>query len=246
MRQNLHIGTSGWMYSHWAGIVYPENLPKRLWFEKYSETLDTVEINSTFYRLPKEQTFLNWAKKAKPGFIFALKMWRVITHLKRLQEPERYLPVFIERAKLLKEKLGPILIQLPPGIRINVKKLSEFLSHLPRDIKFAIEFRNTTWFIPEVEELLKEKNIGFCIFHHPKLDCPKWVTSDFVYLRYHGYNSLYRGDYPDSFLKKEAEFVVRELSSGLSVFAYFNNDFQGFAFKNALTLIEFVESASKV
>jgi len=246
MKQDLHIGTSGWMYAHWAGIVYPDKLPKKLWFEKYSQTFDTVEINSTFYRLPKEQTFVTWYNKAKTDFIFAVKMWRVITHLKRLLEPEKYLPVFIARAKLLKEKLGPILIQLPPGLKLDLKRLDEFLSRLPSTLKFAVEFRNTTWFVSDVEGLLKEKNIGFCIFHHPKLSCPKWVTSDFVYLRYHGYDSLYRGDYPDSFLKKEAEFVVSLLNRGLSVFAYFNNDYQGFAFKNALTLIEFVKGDSKV
>ena len=242
MNRNLHIGTSGWMYEHWRGIVYPEEIPKKLWFEKYSDTFHTVEINSTFYRLPKEKTFLNWYEKAKPGFIFAVKMWRVITHLKRLSEPQKYLPVFLERAKLLKEKLGPILIQLPPGLKLDLKRLDEFLSFLPYDIKFAIEFRNTTWFVSEVKDLLKRKHIGFCIFHHPELRCPEWVTSGFVYLRYHGYNSLYRGNYPDSYLKNEADFISKLLDKGLEVYAYFNNDFHGFAFKNAITLMEFVKN----
>lgn len=246
MTKRLYIGTSGWMYSHWAGIVYPAKFPRRLWFEKYSESFNTVEINSTFYRLPKEHTFLNWYKKANQGFVFAVKMWRVITHLRRLQDSDKYLPVFLQRTKLLKEKLGPVLVQLPPGLGLDLRKLEIFLSHLPPDIKFAFEFRNTSWFVSDVAGILRQKNVGFCIFHHPELTCPKWITSDFVYLRYHGYNSLYRGDYPESFLKEEAEFVVGLLNKDLCVYAYFNNDFQGFAFKNALMLIEFIKGIRTV
>ncbi len=228
------------MYDHWAGVVYPLGMPKREWFYEYAKTFDTVEINSTFYRLPKEHVFKSWAEKAPEGFLFAVKMWRVITHLKRLQEVDAFVESFLTRARLLGSYLGPILIQLPPQMPLNLSLLRSFIELLPKDLKYVLEFRNPSWFVNRVYHVLEDEHIGFCIFDHPEIPCPRVVTSEIVYIRFHGYHRRYGGDYPLEILEDWAEFVVDQTRYGREIFVYFNNDVGGYAFKNAKELKQLV------
>jgi len=136
------IGTSGWMYDHWLGDFYPPELPKAMWFSYYSEHFSTVELNSSFYHLPSEKTFGTWRDKSPEGFVYALKVSRYITHLKKLRDVEEPLATFTARARILGDKVGPLLYQLPPGLKRNYAVLEAFLKLLPRDLRHVFEFRN--------------------------------------------------------------------------------------------------------
>ncbi len=228
------------MYDHWAGVVYPLGLPRREWFREYAKTFDTVEINSTFYRLPKEHVFKSWAEKAPEGFLFAVKMWRVITHLKRLAEAEPFVESFLVRTRLLGPYLGPILIQLPPQMPCTLSILRNFLEMLPEDLTFVVEFRHASWFDDRVYHILEDHHVGFCIYDHPEIPCPRVTTADVVYLRFHGYRRRYGGDYPLQVLEDWAHFIAEQTKFGREIYAYFNNDVGGYAFKNAKELKQLV------
>jgi uncharacterized protein YecE (DUF72 family) len=184
----LVIGTSGWQYRDWRGAdrLYPPKLPQRLWLERYAECFDTVEINNAFYRLPERTTFAQWRDRTPDGFVFAVKMSRYLTHIKRLKEPAEPVARFLARADALGGKLGPVLLQLPPTLKIDVPALDETLSLFPRDVRVAVEPRHPSWWTDEVRDLLSR--------HHAALSwadrkgrpvTPLWVTADFGYLRLH-------------------------------------------------------------
>ena len=164
------IGTSGYNYPHWGGgVFYPKKLPQRRWLEFYSREFNTVELNVTFYRLPQESAFLSWRKRTPDGFKFAVKGSRFITHVKRLKDPGQPLKLFFSRVKLLKEKLGPVLWQLPPSFKSNPKRLAGFLKALKKykSIRQAFEFRNETWFSDEIFKMLKLENASLCSADFP-------------------------------------------------------------------------------
>lgn len=230
----IRIGTSGYQYDHWRGILYPEGLPKRRWFEIYAQTFDTVEINNTFYRLPGPNVFDRWRAEAPAGFLYALKFSRYGTHRRRLNDPQNSVTHFIEVAKRLNGVLGPILVQLPPRWDVNVERLEAFLAFAPRRYRWAVEVRDPRWLTDAVFATLARHGAALCIHDHIK-DHPREITAKWVYLRYHG-GATETGSYGDAQLAREAEFIQGCRSRGLDVYAYFNNDQHGHAVRNARQL----------
>ncbi len=239
---HYYIGTSGWHYEHWKTRFYPDGLPKIEWLRFYASRFATVEINNSFYRLPSEAAFANWHKNSPANFVFAVKMSRYVTHIKRLKDTEEAIERFIGRAEGLKDKLGPILYQLPPNMHRNDELLDHFLSTLPQGFKHVFEFRHQSWFEDRVLETLHKYNVGFCVFDMPYLDCPLVATADFAYVRFHGGTELYSSCYSDEELAHWAK-KLKDLATNLKeVYIYFNNDAGAFAVKNAMTLGNYLET----
>jgi len=231
-----YIGTSGWHYDHWQHRFYPEKLAKAKWLEFYATHFTTVELNNSFYRLPSEAAFANWRDSAPANFTFAVKVSRFITHIKRLTNSEEPVETFVSRAKILGEKLGPLLYQLPPNMHRNDERLESFLSILPREFKHVFEFRHQSWLEEGVFEILRKYNIGFCVFDMPSLSCPLVATADFAYIRFHGSTGLYWSCYSDEELAEWAKRLAALATSLKAVYIYFNNDAEAFAVRNAVTL----------
>lgn len=242
MTGRCHIGTSGWVYDHWEGVFYPPDLPRSDWYNHYTKHFDTVEVNYSFYRLPSEETFANWREQAPPGFVYAIKANRYITHLKHLKDAAEPLGRFLPRARRLGETLGPILWQLPPNWRANPERLRGFVGLLPSDLTHVFEFRDRRWFVDPIREILEQHSLTFCIFDMPGLPCPTWITSDTVYLRFHGSERVYGGRYGRSALRPWAGHIREWLHEGHSVYAYFNNDAFGYALEDARALREALSS----
>jgi uncharacterized protein YecE (DUF72 family) len=237
----LFIGTSGWNYAHWAeGIFYPQGLSQTKWLEHYAKFFNSVELNVTFYRLLQKKIFQNWRKRTPRNFHFVAKGSRFITHIKKIKGIEEPLKLFIERVCGLKEKLAAILWQLPPSFKKDLNRLEYFLKLLKKiKIRQVFEFRNDSWFDQEVYALLKRYNVCLCIAHSGRFPCVKEVTAGFIYLRFHGGDSLYSSNYSDKELKEWADFVKEY--KGKDIFAFFNNDAYGYALKNALRFRELLE-----
>ena len=234
------IGTSGWYYQHWYGRFYPQGLSKERLLPYFAQSFNTVELNNTFYHLPKETTVKGWYKKAPEDFVFAVKASRFITHIKRLANLGDSLKVFLKRAYLLKDKLGPILYQLPPSMKKNPKRLTSFLKKLPKKTKNVIEFRHRSWLDEEIFGILNKFNVAHCIVSMPDFPTVLRPTSDFVYIRMHGGKVLYGSNYSAKELKQYAGWIKKFLKDGLDIYVYFNNDAQGYAVKNALALKKMV------
>jgi uncharacterized protein YecE (DUF72 family) len=236
MVRRYWTGTSGWVYPHWSGVFYPPDLKQKDWFVHYSRHFETVEINNTFYRLPKESAWRKWRDQRPEGFRYAVKGSRFITHVKRLRGVEEPIETFVGRARLLGDGLGPVLWQLPPQMKVNVDRLREFLSLLPRDVRHVLEFRHESWFEEEVFFTLRMFNVGFCAYHMVSWETPLEVTTDIAYVRFHGTDALYGGNYSDEQLADWAR-RLRDLPEDVSeVYCYFNNDAYGYAVENAKTL----------
>ena len=242
MKPEYYIGTSGWHYNHWKGNFYPEGMPSKDWLKYYSENFNTVEINNSFYRLPQESTFTNWHQTVPPGFCFAVKASRFITHIKKLKDSRDPLLKFMARSKCLEDSLGPVLFQLPSSFHRNDERLSDFLGLLEKKLRFVFEFRHDSWMNEDVFDLLRKHNAGFCVFDMPGLTGPLVATADFAYFRFHGKGDLYSGNYPDSDLAEWAN-KIKKISGGLkTIYVYFNNDAGGNAVRNARTLRGYVEN----
>jgi uncharacterized protein YecE (DUF72 family) len=235
---DIRIGTSGWHYEDWAGRFYPSGLPKSKWLEYYSKHFNTVEINNTFYHLPKEQTFENWRKQAPKNFLFTVKASRYITHIKRLNDPREPLERFFERANILQEHLGPVLYQLPPSFHKDLDRLKDFLLALLKKRVAVFEFRHESWFSQDTYDLLKEFNAAFCIHDLVSIPTPRVITSDIIYVRFHGPTGKYEGNYSKSSLQSWAKWIKDNFKGKKAVYAYFNNDYNAYAVKNAKTLKE--------
>jgi len=248
IKNGVLIGTSGYSYPHWwNGVFFPSDLPQRKWLEFYAECFDTVELNVSFYRLPRKEVFDSWYKRTPRRFSYAVKGSRFITHIKRLKDCKEPLSLFFDHASPLKEKLGAVLWQLPPRFKFQKERLEEFcvlLSTLPRSklLRHAFEFRDESWLCQEAFRILEEFNFAFCIAHGSSLPLIEKVTSDFIYLRLHGGEVLYGSDYSDKELNQWAKKIEEWKHTGKIVFVYFNNDAYGFAVKNALTLKKIVHS----
>lgn len=227
------VGTSGYQYDHWRGVLYAPDLPKRAWFSRYAEVFDTVELNNTFYGLPGCETVDDWRRQAPAGFLYSLKFSRYGSHLKRLDDPADTIAAFLERASRLGHLLGPILVQLPPRWRADPGRLAAFLDTAPATQRWAIEFRDPDWLQDAVFDVLQRHNAALCI-HDLIDDHPVEITADWVYLRFHG--DRYRGSYSRQFLAARAARIAAWLDDGLDVFAYFNNDADGGAVVNARDL----------
>lgn len=233
MRKRLFIGTSGWNYPQWKGLFYPENLSAGKWLEYYSQFFNAVELNVTFYQLVRKSTFENWHRRTAEDFHFIVKGSRFITHIKRLKGVGEPLKLLLSNASGLKEKLTAILWQFPPSFKKDLKRFETFCQMLAKTgIKQVLEFRNQSWFDKETYALLKKYNHCLCIAHSGgRYPCVKEITSDFLYLRFHGGESLYASDYPLEELKVWADFARR--SQCRDIFGFFNNDVHGYAIKNA-------------
>ena len=234
----LRIGCSGFLYDHWRGNFYPEDLSKNHWIEYYCRRFSTVELNVTFYRLPERETFAKWYAATPDDFVFSLKASRFITHVKKLKDCSEPIEAFFSRAAVLKEKLGIILWQLPPTFNADLNRMQEFLEILkPYNTRNAFEFRNKTWMNKKVYTVLEKENAGLCIADHPEFLKKLPVTSDFIYMRKHGQEGSYSTDYPPESLREDAKLLRAHLKKKRDVFVYFNNDVLGYAPKNAAELV---------
>ncbi len=234
----IHIGTSGWHYEHWRGPFYPVDLPKTQFLRYYAERFQTVEINSSFYRLPSQETLLKWRETTQEGFLFAVKASRFITHMKKLKEPERTLPPFLGTVDALGQKLGPILFQLPPSWGFHAERFSAFLSALPHGLRYAFEFRNPSWFNDQAYKAMAERGVAMCIFDLAGFQSPREVTGELVYLRLHGPKGAYRGQYDERVLRGWANAIHAWARTGKEVYCYFDNDEAGYAARDAYRLRE--------
>jgi uncharacterized protein YecE (DUF72 family) len=236
---DIRIGCSGWNYQHWRnGVLYPPRLPAREWLSYYAARFGTVEVNSTFYRLPKASAVSGWVEQTPPDFVIAAKASRYLTHVKQLRELPEHLALLLDRLRPLVDspKLGPLLWQLPPTFRKNRDRLEQALAQLPREIRHAFEFRHVSWFDEEVFDLLRDHSVAFVIADRAGAPAVTRyeLTAGFTYVRFH------RGQGPDGAYTSVELERWRERLSGWAkdgdVFAYFNNDQRGFAIDNALEL----------
>ncbi len=232
----IRIGTSGWMYKHWRGSFYPEDISSDQMLPFYAQAFDTVEVNNTFYQLPTRSKVKAWKERSPEGFLFAIKANRYITHMKNLLEPEEPVKNLMDRVRTLDEKLGPILFQLPPRWSVNAGRLASFLDVLPAGLRYAFEFRDNTWYHNDIYQLLEEAAAAFCIHDHHDAPSPEELTADFTYVRLHGPTGDYGGTYTDEQLQAWGDKLTAWNESGQDVYAYFNNDVRGYAVANAREL----------
>jgi uncharacterized protein YecE (DUF72 family) len=236
----VRIGCSGWNYAHWrAGVFYPPRLPQRDWLRFYAEHFDTVEINTTFYRLPRADAVARWVAETPRGFTFSVKVSRYITHVKRLTDVAEHLPLLIGRIDALQcsPKLGPLLWQLPPTFRFDPGRLAETLVGLDGRNRHAFEFRHPSWFRSETYSLLREHRAALVVADRPEVRAfqTRELTTDFTFVRFHAGTRGRNGNYSPSELDEWSEQLAR-WSDDVDVYAYFNNDWEGYAVKNAAYL----------
>lgn len=241
------IGTSGWSYEHWKGVFYPEDLAKTKWLEYYCQHFKTVELNASFYNLPKRKTFENWRKRvggacppAGGDFVFSVKGSRFITHVKKLKDCQEPVVRFFEAASGVKNSKDIVLWQLPPRLKVNVEKLKEFIKLLPKTWRYAFEFRNETWLCKEVFEMLKRHNMAVVFQDFEYWPITEKITADFAYIRLHGKKELYVSCYTKKELENWAKKIKNWKKKELDVYVYFNNDMRGYAVKNAKQLTELI------
>lgn len=233
----IRIGTSGYHYKHWLGRYYPAGMKSNEMLAHYIRDFDTVELNNTFYQLPNETTFDAWRNNTPKDFLFAVKGSRFITHMIKLKDAERGLVNFLPRAERLRGKLGPILWQLPPGWKVNVERLEEFLALLPPEHRYTFEFRNETWLTDEVLAVLQKHNAAFCIYELAGYQSPLEITADWTYIRLHGPTQFkYQGSYSDEQLDLWAERIRAWSKKMKAIYVYFDNDDSAYAVYNAITL----------
>jgi uncharacterized protein YecE (DUF72 family) len=231
--KQLRIGCSGWNYAHWRERVYPKGCPASRWLEYYATLFDTVEVNTTFYRLPKRDAVARWVEQTPPDFLFTVKMSRYVTHLKRLTDVEGGLARFYERIEPLTRspKLGPVLWQLPPNFKRDDDRLATALDALPPG-RHCIEFREPSWYVDEVYELLRAHNAALVIPDSPKYPFRTLeLTADWTFVRFHHGSRGRRGNYSETELEEWAR-RIEVWRRELDVYAYFNNDWEGFAVEN--------------
>jgi uncharacterized protein YecE (DUF72 family) len=233
---DIRIGTSGWYYDHWREVFYPAGLAKSKWFEYYAQQFDTVEVNNTFYHLPKAKTVERWHEIAPKGFLYAVKANRYITHVKKLNEASEPLERFFEIVDLFKNRLGPVLYQLPPSLHKDLDRLASFIKLLPKRKTAVFEFRHQSWYVDDTFDLLDKAGVGFCVHDLSGNESPRIVTGDVVYVRFHGTTGRYAGNYPESTLRDWAEWLQDQAKKARAIYAYFNNDIHGHAIKNAMQL----------
>ena len=239
MAKPVHIGCSGWNYRDWRGPIYPEKLPTTRWLEHYAELFDTVEVNNTFYRLPTENAVKGWVEQTPRGFRFAVKASRYLTHVKRLREVRQGARRFFEAIKPLRDspKLGPVLWQLPANFLRDDARLENALTRLPRG-RHCFEFRHESWFVPEVMELLRAHGAALVIGDDPRRPFQTHeLTADWTFIRFHSGSRGRRGNSSESELEEWAR-RIEDWRREVDVYAYFNNDWEGIAPRNARWLAD--------
>ena len=240
----IFIGTSGWSYKHWTEIFYPKGLKPDKYLEYYITKFTCVELNSSFYNLPLKTTITRWMDRTPETFKFCPKLSRFITHQSKLVNIEGALKKYFDVFDGLKKRLGPVLVQLPPDLYFDKALISNFLELLKihlSSFQFAFEVRHKSWITDTFFDLLSQQGIAFVIADSGnRFPYYETVTADFVYLRFHGPRQLYASDYSESDLKLYAEKILRWMNEGKEIWAFFNNDYYGFAVKNAEELRESV------
>ncbi|AFZ31444.1 protein of unknown function DUF72 [Gloeocapsa sp. PCC 7428] len=232
----LQIGTSGWVYKHWMGIFYPPDCNSNQQLSFYAQHFTTVEINFSFYKLPDRSVFESWREQTPEKFVFAVKGSRYLTHMKKLKDPDEPLSRLMERASGLQEKLGPILFQFPHTWHINIERLQPFLELLqtyPQQ-QFTVEFRHSSWLIPQVYKLLERAGVALCLPVSPTVPLDVCLTTSWTYIRIHsGQSSIGLSDRELTFW---AERIHSFCAQGFDVYVYFNNDPDGHALRDAQRL----------
>jgi uncharacterized protein YecE (DUF72 family) len=236
MRAEIRIGTSGWQYRHWRGPFYPEKFSAAKMLNHYIQHFDSVEVNNTFYKLPRVEALRTWAEAVPQDFCFAVKASRFITHNKKLIDPQNFLEKFLPVVEVLGGKLGPILFQLPPKWRVNADRLEQFLAALPRYNRYTFEFREPSWNTPEVLQILRRFNAAYCVYELAGYHSPIEITADWAYVRLHGPGNKYQGSYGRRTLNEWASLIAKWNSQLKAVYFYFDNDDSGYAVHNALEL----------
>lgn len=239
------MGCSGWIYPHWRGRFYPEKLAVKRWFAFYAEHFDTVEINNSFYRLPKPETFDGWAAQAPPGFRYAVKANRFLTQAKKLKDCEEPMARMMPAFRHLGETLGPVLYQLPPRFKVNLERLEAFLQLVPKDVVNVFEFREKSWYDVRVFALLERYGASFCAHDMPGSDSPDLAVGPVAYVRFHGGEGKYWGRYSEERLLRWTDWMMAQARAGRAVWAYFNNDAEAHAVEDALTLKAMLRQAGR-
>lgn len=241
---DLHVGTSGWSYKHWKDVFYPPDVKPTRWLEYYVTQFDCVELNASFYRLPQAKTVEDWQKRTPDHFKFCFKLSRYITQLKKFRDAEEPLQTFFERFDPLKKCAGPVLVQLPPNFGFDPERSEQFYELLKqyKPYRFALEARHKSWFSDESLALLRKYKIALVVSDSGnKFTLKEAVTTDFMYLRFHGREALYASDYSNQVLEEYANKIKRWLEQGCDVWAFFNNDGFAYAIKNARELRALVQ-----
>ena len=236
MAAQVRIGCSGWQYKHWRERFYPKGLPQTRWFGFYAEHFDTVEINNSFYMLPKPATFEKWRDQAPEGFCYAVKANRYLTQAKKLKECEEPIERMMSATRHLGDRLGPMLYQLPPRLALNLERLESFLQLVPKDVTNVFEFRHKSWYVPETWELLDRYGASFCVHDMPGSASERIAVGRAAYVRFHGGEGKYWGRYSDEGLLSWTDWIVEQSRSGRPVWCYFNNDIDAHAIHDAQTL----------
>jgi uncharacterized protein YecE (DUF72 family) len=231
----IHVGTSGWQYGHWRARFYPQGVPTARWLEHYAARFATVEVNNTFYRLPAAKTFAAWASRVPPDFVVAVKASRYLTHYRRLRDPEEPVALLFERARPLGERLGPVLLQLPPDLRAAPDRLDATLRACAAarpGVRVAVEARHESWFTDEVRQVLRAHDAALCLAdRRSRPVTPVWRTAGWTYVRLHEGAARPHPCYGERSLARWVE-RVREL--GVDAYVYFNNDGRGCAVRDAV------------
>jgi uncharacterized protein YecE (DUF72 family) len=234
----IRIGTSGWSYPHWVGIVYPRSASSLRRLDDYARRFATVEVNNTFYRWPKEEVFTTWHDRTPADFVFSIKASRGLTQYRKLNDPVPWLERMDAGLRRLGDKMGVLVLQLPPHFPYNPDRLAGFLEVAPSWPRLAMEFRHPSWHRDETFALLERRGVAYCVMSGANLACVLRATAPFVYVRLHGPDPghLYGGSYSDADLHWWADRIREWSDQGRDVYAYFNNDGHGHAIRNAETL----------
>jgi uncharacterized protein YecE (DUF72 family) len=240
----IRVGTSGWHYKSWHGPFYPQSLKIKDFLDYYAGRFDTAEINNSFYRLPTEQAVKAWRESVPEGFLFAWKVSRFITHMKKLKGIEESIDLVFGRMAGLGDAFGPVLFQLPPMLRANDEnreRLARCLSLVPENRRIAFEFRHPSWYEEQTFRILRDHNTALCLSDHADAPAPWLTTADFIYVRAHGTNGRYAGSYSEETLGGWASQIAEWRRNGRDVYVYFDNDIKSAAPGNAQTLLKFLE-----
>ncbi len=218
------IGTSGWQYRHWIGRYYPRELRQDAWLERYAADFATVELNVSFYHLPKPEVFAGWAARTPADFTFAVKASRYLTHIRRLREPKEPVERLMNAAGRLGSKLGPVLLQLPPSLERDAAALDETLAAFPRGVRVAVEFRHESWTSPDVDDVLAAHGAAACLTDRDGARSAVRRTAAWTYLRFHSGCGSPRPCYDPGAIEGWARSIAETWPLAADSYVYFNND----------------------
>jgi len=240
------VGTSGWQYDDWRGRFYPQDLPQRLWLEHHAAQWQTVEVNNAFYRLPTRERFQAWASRTPPDYVLTVKASRFLTHLKRLKDPEEPVTRLMDRVAGLGDKLGAVLLQLPPDLRLELERLDRTLAAFPSGSRVAVEPRHPSWWVDDVRRLLERRGAALCWADRDSLPLtPLWRTADWGYLRLHAGGGEQVWPYDEAVLEQWAGRITTRYDEHETFYAYTNNDPGGAAVRDGATLAALLRAAGR-